>query len=165
MMSWAVFRMSTAWRKPSTSNSPPSLRNCNRLSEARLHADSSRCMYSEHGFDALMRPLFGHVCQSLMVLSNCMPGSPQTCVDSAIWRSRSRAFIVSATCPSSTLRVCRAVERGIVAGGDQGPCLLLFVFLAAHEVEDVGMVGVENAHLGRAPRLAARLDHAGRASA
>ncbi len=48
-------------------------------------------MYSEHGLVALMRAVFGHVCQSLIVVSNCMPGSPQTQVASAIWRMRSRA--------------------------------------------------------------------------
>ena len=36
---------------------------------------SSRNMYSEHGFDALMRPVFGHVCQRLIVESYCTPGS------------------------------------------------------------------------------------------
>ncbi len=41
-------------------------------------------MYSEHGFDALMRAVFGHVCQSFTVVSNCMPGSPQIHVASAI---------------------------------------------------------------------------------
>ena len=45
-----------------------------RFSDARLQAESSRNMYSEHGFDALMRSVFGHVCQALMVVSNCMPG-------------------------------------------------------------------------------------------
>ena len=34
-------------------------------------------MYSEHGLLALIRAVFGQVCQSLMVVSNCMPGSPQ----------------------------------------------------------------------------------------
>ncbi len=49
-------------------------------------------MYSEHGLLALMRAVFGHVCQSLTVVSNCMPGSPQMCVASAIWRIRSLAL-------------------------------------------------------------------------
>ena len=31
-------------------------------------------MYSEHGLLALMRAVFGQVCQSLTVVSNCMPG-------------------------------------------------------------------------------------------
>ena len=44
---------------------------------ARLQAVSSRNMYSEHGLEALMRPDSGQVCQSLMVVSNWMPGSAQ----------------------------------------------------------------------------------------
>src|SRR5438874_5909418 len=34
-------------------------------------------MYSEQGFDALIRPSAGQVCHSLMVVSNCKPGSAQ----------------------------------------------------------------------------------------
>ena len=32
-------------------------------------------MYSEHGFDALMRPVFGSVCHALIVVSYWTPGS------------------------------------------------------------------------------------------
>src|ERR1700679_4131492 len=46
-----------------------------RLMDARLHAVLSKNMYSEHGFDALIRPPSGQVCHSLMVLSYCTPGS------------------------------------------------------------------------------------------
>ena len=63
-----------------------------RLREARLQAESSRNMYSEQGLLALMRPLSGQVCQRLMVVSNCRPGSPQTQAASAISRSRSAAL-------------------------------------------------------------------------
>src|SRR5688572_22092488 len=62
----------------------PGRRNAIRLSEARLHAVSSRNMYSEHGFDALIRPLAGQVCHSLMVVSNWMPGSAECHAASAI---------------------------------------------------------------------------------
>src|ERR1044072_829075 len=55
-----------------------------RLSEARLQAESSTCMYSEHGFDALMRPEFGHVCHWLIVVSYWTPGSAQRHAASAI---------------------------------------------------------------------------------
>ena len=41
-------------------------------------------MYSEHGFDALMRPPSGQVCHSLMVLSYCTPGSAQAQAAKAI---------------------------------------------------------------------------------
>ena len=52
-------------------------RSSARFSEARLHAVSSRNMYSEQGFEALIWPSFGQVCQSLMVVWNCRPGSAQ----------------------------------------------------------------------------------------
>jgi hypothetical protein len=45
-------------------------KNVNRLSDARLHAVSSRKAYSEHGLVALMRPSAGQVCHSLKVESN-----------------------------------------------------------------------------------------------
>ena len=45
--------------------------------EAKLQAVSSKNIYSEHGLDALIRPDWGHVCHSLMVVSNCKPGSAQ----------------------------------------------------------------------------------------
>ena len=72
-----------------------------RLSDARLHAESSTCMYSEHGFDALIRPEFGQVCHSLMVVSYCTPGSAQRQAASASWFSTSFASTISFA-PSST---------------------------------------------------------------
>ena len=71
-----------------------------RFSDARLHAESSMDMYSEHGFDALMRPVFGSVCQELIVVSYCTPGSAHSHAASAIWRRRPRASVVSTTEPS-----------------------------------------------------------------
>src|SRR5690348_5188747 len=71
-----------------------------RLSEARLHAESSIDMYSEHGFDALMRPVFGSVCHELIVVSYWTPGSAHSHAAAAIWRNRSRASRVSRTVPS-----------------------------------------------------------------
>src|SRR5690242_17161282 len=84
--------VSTAWRKASTSNWPFGPRNLPRLSDDRLQAESSRNMYSEHGFEALIRAVFLHGCQRFTVVSNCMPGSPHWCVASAICRIRSRAL-------------------------------------------------------------------------
>ena len=52
-------------------------------------------MYSEHGFEALIGAVFFEVCQRLIVVSYCMPGSPQMYADSAIMRIRSRALYVS----------------------------------------------------------------------
>src|SRR3954453_4540186 len=65
-------------------------------------------MYSEHGFDALIRPDAGHVCQSLIVVSYWTPGSAQRHAASAIWPSRSRASYVSMTRPSTRARVCHS---------------------------------------------------------
>src|SRR6202140_4003731 len=95
---------STAWRKPSTSKAPFGPRNFIRLSDARLHAVSSRNMYSEHGFEALMRAVALQVCQRLTVESYCMPGSPQCQADSEIFFKRSRARNFSAGEPSGKLR-------------------------------------------------------------
>src|SRR5688572_33173264 len=65
-----------------------------RLSEARLQAVSSRNMYSEQGFEALMRPDSGQVCHSLMVVSNCTPGSADCHAAAPIFSHKSRAFTV-----------------------------------------------------------------------
>src|SRR5919206_3109305 len=97
MISWARNTMSTAWLKRSTSNDPSGRRNFMRFSDARLHAESSTCMYSEHGLDALMRPEAGHVCHWLIVVSYCTPGSAQRQAASAISRMSSRAGIGSPT--------------------------------------------------------------------
>src|SRR3954469_172855 len=87
--------MSTACWKASVSNVPSGRRNFMRFSEARLHAESSTCMYSEHGLDALMRPEFGDVCHWLIVVSYWTPGSAQRHAASAISRMSSRACIGS----------------------------------------------------------------------
>ncbi len=60
-------------------------------------------MYSLHGLDALIRPSAGQVCHSLMVVSNCSPGSAQAQAASAIRLHRSRAFTVLRTFPSVRL--------------------------------------------------------------
>ena len=72
-----------------------------RLSEARLHALSSTCMYSEHGFDALIRPDTGQVCHSLIVVSYWTPGSAQRQAASAIWFSTSLASTISLAASST----------------------------------------------------------------
>src|SRR5256714_1783340 len=87
--------MSTACSKDSTSKLPSSRRNFMRFREARLQAESSTCMYSLHGFDALIRPLSGQVCQVLIVVSYCTPGSAQRQAASEISRINSRAGIGS----------------------------------------------------------------------
>src|SRR5260370_18448339 len=83
----------------STSSDPSALRNRIRLSDARLHAVSSRNMYSEHGFEALMRPDCGQVCQSLIVVSYCTPGSAEFQAASATLSHNACALTVRATLP------------------------------------------------------------------
>ena len=77
--------------KASTLNEPSSARNFIRLREARLQAESSRNMYSEQGFEALIGPELGQVCQRLIVLWYWTPGSPQILVPSAMRSISSRA--------------------------------------------------------------------------
>src|SRR5918992_2055850 len=91
--------MSTVWLKRSTSSVPSGRRNFIRFSDARLQAESSTCMYSEQGLDALIRPETGEVCHWLMVVSYCTPGSAQRQAASAISRINSRAGTVSVGCP------------------------------------------------------------------
>src|SRR2546423_12991963 len=86
-----------AWNR-SVSNVPSPLRNFIRLMLARLQAVSSRNIYSEHGLLALMRPLFGQVCQRLIVVSYCTPGSPQCHAQSAMRSMISRAGYVGPGC-------------------------------------------------------------------
>ena len=109
MMSIAVIVTSTACWKSSTRNPSSSSTNFIRLSDARLQAESSRCMYSLHGLEPLMRPLLGHVCHWLIVESYCMPGSPQIQAASEILRIRSRAGNVSMTSPVVTDLVCQSL--------------------------------------------------------
>ena len=100
MISCARNMTSTACSNIGTSNSPSSLRNFIRFSEERLQAESSMCMYSEHGFDALIRPVFGLVCHWLIVVSYCTPGSAH-CHDASAMSFRSeRASTVRTTEPS-----------------------------------------------------------------
>src|SRR5438046_10647736 len=108
MISGAVIVTSTAFRNESISNRPFLSENFSRLSDARLHAESSRNMYSEHGFDALIGAVFFDVCQRLTVVSYCMPGSPQMYAESEIIRIMSRALYVSTTSPDTIERVLQS---------------------------------------------------------
>src|SRR2546425_619964 len=62
---------STPCRNASTSNCPLEFTNFIRFSEARLHAVSSRNMYSEQGLLALIRAVLLHVCQRLNASNPC----------------------------------------------------------------------------------------------
>ena len=83
---------------------------------ARLQAVSSRNMYSEHGLLALIRPELGQVCQWLMVVSNCTPGSPHCQAHSAIRSSTSRALKLGPAFEESvTQRVVQVSSRSTAA--------------------------------------------------
>src|SRR5690242_5094139 len=84
----------------STSKPPSALRNFIRLSEARLHDESSSDMYSEQGLDAVIRPVSGLVCQSLMVSSYCRPGSAHS---QAAWAMSRNSFLASTVSMTSLL--------------------------------------------------------------
>src|SRR3954470_1182065 len=98
-MSIAVMTSSTTFAKVGASNVSSSLRNFSRLSEARLQDELSSDMYSEHGLDAVIRPVSGLVCQSLIVSSYCSPGSAHCQAASAILWNSSRASTSSMTSP------------------------------------------------------------------
>src|SRR6059058_2039377 len=98
-MSIAVMTSSTALTKPLVSNVPSSLRNFSRFSDARLQELLSRLMYSEHGLDAVIRPVSGLVCQSLIVSSYWMPGSAHSHAAVASLVQSAFASTVSMTSP------------------------------------------------------------------
>src|SRR6476619_4039795 len=98
-MSIAVMISATAFANSSESKVSSSRRNFSRFSDARLHEELSSDMYSEHGLDAVIRPVSGLVCQSLIVSSYCRPGSAQDQAASLILVNSSRASTVSITSP------------------------------------------------------------------
>src|SRR3954465_8922943 len=98
-MSIAVMMNSTALANSGASKVSSSLMNFIRLSDARLHDELSRCMYSLQGLDAVIRPVSGQVCQSLIVPSYWTPGSAHSHAACAILRNRSFASTVSMTSP------------------------------------------------------------------
>src|SRR3954471_7599681 len=101
-MSIAVMTSSTTLAKVAASNVSSSRRNFSRFNDARLQDELSSDMYSEHGLEAVIRPVSGLVCQSLMVPSYWRPGSAHSHAAVAILRHRSRASTVSM--PSPVLR-------------------------------------------------------------
>src|SRR3954466_1888890 len=98
-MSIAVMISSTAFANFGASNVSSSFRNFIKLSEARLHDELSSDMYSEHGLEAVMRPVSGLVCQSLIVSSYWMPGSAHSHAACAILRNSDLASTGSMTSP------------------------------------------------------------------
>src|ERR1700747_1994811 len=101
---------STACLNAGTSNCPLVVTYFIRFNDARLHAVSSRNMYSEQGLLALIRAVVLHVCQRFTVVSYCIPGSPQFQVESEIFIIRSRARNFSAGCPSVTFLVHQSLS-------------------------------------------------------
>src|SRR4051794_22118511 len=99
-MSIAVMTNSTDLTNFSTSKPPSARMNFIRFSDARLQEELSRCRYSEYGFDAVIRPVSGQVCQSLMVSSYCRPGSAHFQAAWEMLRNSFLASIVSMTWPS-----------------------------------------------------------------
>src|ERR1700710_655618 len=84
-ISSTIVHMRQVCSKPFTSNTRVcGSKKCARLTDARLQAVLSRNIYSEQGLEALMRPPSGQVCHSLMVVSNCTPGSAQAQAAKAI---------------------------------------------------------------------------------
>src|SRR6202043_3656442 len=75
-----------------------------------------------------MRSVSGHVCHSLIVVSNCMPGSPHTYVPSAMSRIRSRARYVSTTSPVLTAWVSHVLSSSTARMKSSGTRTLLFEF-------------------------------------
>src|SRR5688500_9978241 len=121
-MSIAVMTSSTTLAKVLASNVSSSDRNFSRFSDARLQDELSSDMYSEQGLDAVIRPVSGLVCQSLIVSSYWMPGSAHSHAACAILRQSVRASTVSMTSPvaravrpnsvpSSTARMNESVTR------------------------------------------------------
>src|SRR4051812_40396974 len=98
-MSIAVMTSSTTLANVAASKEPSSARNFSRFSEARLHEELSSDMYSEQGLEAVIRPVSGLVCQSLIVSSYWMPGSAQRQAASAIFVNSPAASTVSITSP------------------------------------------------------------------
>src|ERR1700754_2061129 len=98
-MSIAVMMNSTDLTNFCVSNEPSSCRNFIRFSEARLQLELSRCRYSLHGLDAVIRPDSGQVCQSLMVSSYCRPGSAHSHAALATLRNNDFASMRSMTSP------------------------------------------------------------------
>src|SRR3989344_8066786 len=94
--------VSIALLYPSLSKVPSSFKNLSRFIEARLQALLSMCIYSEQGFDAVIGPVLGQVCQSFMVVSYCMPGSAECHAASEIHPMMSFALTFSSVSPVVT---------------------------------------------------------------
>src|SRR3569833_649666 len=105
----AVITNSTARANSGASNVPSGVTNLSRFSEARLQLELSRCMYSLHGFDAVIRPDSGQVCQSLFVQSYWMPGSAHSHAACATQRNSFFESVRTMTSPDKRARRPKSV--------------------------------------------------------
>src|SRR5664280_1939022 len=191
-MSIAVMTSSTTFWYVAASKVSSSRRNFIRLSEARLQDELSSDMNSLQGLDAVIRPVSGLVCQSLIVSSYWMPGSAHSHAALAIFSKSSLASTVSMTsplpralrpnfialldCSHELISDAHRVIGVLVLHGDdvltvqvhveacvaQRPDLVLLVSFGLDELLDVGVVHIKDHHLGCPSRGPAALDGAGR---
>src|ERR687894_3103499 len=127
-MSIAVMTSPTDFTKFFESNVPSLFRNFMRFSDARLHELLSRLMYSEQGLDALIRPVSGLVCQSLIVSSYWMPGSAHSQAAFVTLRNSALASTVSMTEPSRRERRPKSPPSSTARMNSSETRTLLFAF-------------------------------------
>src|SRR4051795_3654529 len=133
-MSIAVMISSTALANRGASKVSSSRRNFSKFSDARLQEELSRDMYSEHGFDAVIRPVSGFVCQSLIVSSYCNPGSAHSHAAWAILWNSSRASTSSRTSPVLRARSPNFVPSSTARMNSSVTLTELFAFWYCTEV-------------------------------
>src|SRR5690606_9365296 len=112
----------------STSSEPSSFWKLTRLSDARLHAVSSRNIYSEQGLDARIGPSAGQVCHSLMRSSYCTPGSAQSHAALPILSHNARALTVFITDLSRRPSSCQSPSASTASRKALGTRTELFEF-------------------------------------
>src|SRR3954470_11118069 len=133
-MSIAVMMSSTERWNRTASKLSSSPRKAIRFSEARLQLELSRCMYSEHGFDAEIRPDSGQVCQSLMTPSYWMPGSAHSHAACAMVRNSFFADTFSMTSPVIRARSPKSVSASTARMNSSVTRTELFAFWYCTEV-------------------------------
>ena len=97
MISCAVMKMRTAALKRSTSNAPSALLELHQVQRGEVAGGVvEEEILASTGWWSSAAPVPLQVCHLWIVVSNCMPGSPQTCVPSAILRSSvARVFLLA----------------------------------------------------------------------
>ena len=85
-------------------------------------------MYSLHGLLALIRPALGHVCQALIVPSNCTPGSAHRHAAKPICSHRLLALNVRATFPFTRHVVFQSPSLSIASKNESGMRTELLLF-------------------------------------